>query len=114
MTATPNNLPVPEPLSPAAQAVRMDISKIWRRLQSHCKVDYCPRNPLPITIETSPAVLETVINNLVSAALCAVADQVVPEESLYGGDRRWMFQRDARQVSREKLLAIATELENQP
>jgi hypothetical protein len=89
-------------LSPAAQAVRIDTSKIWRRLQSHCKVDYCPRNPLAITIETSPAGLETVINNLVSAALCAAADQVVP----VNGSRK-------NNEIRAELLAIATELEAQ-
>jgi hypothetical protein len=49
----------------------------------------------------------------VAAALRAAADQVVPEEPLYGGDQRWMFERDARQASRKKLLAIATELEAQ-
>jgi len=47
-----------------------------------------------------------------AAALRAAADQVVPEEPLYGGDQRWMFERDARQESRKKLLAIANELEN--
>lgn len=47
-----------------------------------------------------------------TVALCAAADQVVPEESLYGGDQRWQFERDARQECRRKLLAIATELEN--
>jgi hypothetical protein len=46
----------------------------------------------------------------IAAALCAVADQVVPEESLYGGNQRWEWERDARQSSREKLLAIADEL----
>ena len=47
-----------------------------------------------------------------AAAIRAAADQVVPEELLYGGDQRWMFERDARQESRKKLLAIANELEN--
>ena len=47
----------------------------------------------------------------VAAALRAVADQVVPEEPLNGGDQRWMFERDARQASRRKLLTIADELE---
>jgi hypothetical protein len=46
-----------------------------------------------------------------AAALRAAADQAVPEEPLYGGDQRWMFERDARQACRKKLLAIATELE---
>jgi hypothetical protein len=46
-----------------------------------------------------------------AAALRAAADQVVPEEPLYGGDQRWMFERDARQASRKKLRAIAAELE---
>ena len=48
-----------------------------------------------------------------AAALRAAADQVVPEEPLYGGDQRWMFERDARQACRKKLLAIADELEAQ-
>jgi hypothetical protein len=46
-------------------------------------------------------------------ALRAAVDQVVPEEPLNGGDQRWMFERDARQASRKKLLAIADELEAQ-
>jgi hypothetical protein len=48
----------------------------------------------------------------IAAALRAAVDQVMPEESLYGGDQRWMFERDARQESRKKLLAIAVELSN--
>ena len=48
-----------------------------------------------------------------AAALRAAADQVVPEEPLYGGDQRWQYERDARQESRKKLLAIAAELEGQ-
>jgi hypothetical protein len=70
--------------------------------------------------ELSPsaqAVLDAVVSHpsfatrkRIIAVLLAVADQVVPEEPLYGGDQRWMFERDARQDSREKLLAIATEL----
>jgi hypothetical protein len=48
-----------------------------------------------------------------AAALRAAADQVLPEEPLYGGDQRWMFERDARQACRKKLLAIATNLEAQ-
>ena len=46
-----------------------------------------------------------------AAALRAAADQAVPEEPLNGGDVRWMFERDARQASRKKLLSIADELE---
>jgi hypothetical protein len=38
---------------------------------------------------------------------------VVPDEPLYGGDQRWMFERDARQACRKKLLAIADALEAQ-
>jgi hypothetical protein len=48
-----------------------------------------------------------------AAALRAAADQVVPEEPLYGGDQRWEYERDERQESRKKLLAIAAELEAQ-
>lgn len=45
-----------------------------------------------------------------AAALEAAADKVLPEEPLYGGDQRWMFERDARQASRKKLLTIVDEL----
>jgi len=48
----------------------------------------------------------------IAAALRAAADQVVPEEPLHGGDQRWMWERDARQACRKKLLAIADELES--
>ena len=49
----------------------------------------------------------------IAAALRAAADQVVPEEPLYGGDQRWEWERDACQSSRKKMLAIADELEGQ-
>jgi len=71
-----------KPLSPAAQAV-MDA------------VMGQDGEPYPLVI---------------AAALRAAADQVVPEEPLYGGDQRWMWERDARQACRKKLLAIAAEL----
>jgi hypothetical protein len=51
--------------------------------------------------------------SIAAAVLRAAADQVLPEEPLYGGDQRWMFERDARQACRKKLLAIAAELEAQ-
>ena len=50
---------------------------------------------------------------VVAAVLEAAADQVVPEEPLYGGDQRWIYERDTRQESRTQLLAIAAELESQ-
>ena len=71
------------PLSPAAQAV-LDAFRAVPDLRD------CPS---------------------IAAALRAAADQVVPEEPLYGGDQRWMYERDTRQASRKKLLAIAAELE---
>jgi hypothetical protein len=61
------------------------------------------------TVPTGDFCLENV-NEIAAATLRAVADQVVPEESLYGGNQRWEWERDARQSSREKLLAIADEL----
>ena len=45
-----------------------------------------------------------------AAALRAAADQLVPEEPLYGGDQRWMRAIPAS-VCRKKILAIADELE---
>jgi hypothetical protein len=47
----------------------------------------------------------------IAAALRAAADQVVPEEPWHGGDQRLMYERDAHQSSRRKLLAIAAELD---
>ena len=46
-----------------------------------------------------------------AAALVAAADQVVPEEPLHGGNQRWIYERDTREESRKKFLAIAAELE---
>jgi hypothetical protein len=77
-----------KPLSPAAQAVLAACG--------------CPDPDSPFRL---------VARGFAGAALRAAADQVVPEEPLYGGDQRWMFERDARQACRKKLLAIATELE---
>ena len=79
-------------LSPAAQAV-LDAA--------NNELDHAPWD---VSYLAKPAV---------AAALRAAADQVVPEEPLYGGDQRWMFERDARQASRKRLLAIADELEAQ-
>ena len=75
-------------LSPAAQAV-------W---------DAWQKAPMSLDIEQMD-------RDALAAALRAAVDQVVPEEPLYGGDQRWMYERDARHICRRKLLAIATELE---
>ena len=93
MTSAPNNAPVPEPLSPAAQAV-------LNAYFTHA--DLLNR--------------EVSYEEMLAAALCAVADQAAPElphselddpEILKGiwGERR---------ACRAEILAIATELENQP
>jgi hypothetical protein len=55
--------------------------------------------------------LELAARGIAAAALRVAADQVVPEEPLHGGDQRWMYERDARQASRRKLLSIADELD---
>ena len=73
----------PAPLSPAAQAV-LNAFRAVPDLRD------CPS---------------------IAAALRAAADQVVPIEPLHGGDQRWETERDARQICRRKLLAIAAELE---
>jgi hypothetical protein len=76
-------------LSPAAQAV----------------MNACVDTPIHINWATRFAA---------AAVLRAAADQVVPEEPLHGGDQRWEWERDARQSSRKKMLAIADELETLP
>jgi len=45
-----------------------------------------------------------------AATLETVADQVVPEEPMHLFDQRWMYERDARQSIRSKLLTIVAEL----
>lgn len=55
--------------------------------------------------------VEISLDHGVAAALRAATDRVVPEEPLHGGDQRWMYERDARQDCRKRLLAIAAELE---
>jgi hypothetical protein len=83
-------------LSPAAQAVL----SAWAK---------------PVDVDRSLVIsgqaLEAQARGALAAALQAVADQVVPEEPLYEGDQRWIFERDARQACRKKFLAIAAELE---
>jgi hypothetical protein len=64
-------------------------------------------------VELGFPVMSVILGRELAAALRAAADQVLPEEPLYGGDQRWMFERDARQACRKKLLAIADELEAQ-
>lgn len=76
-----------KPLSPAAQMVDRAIAD---RIQ--------------LLGEIAPS------RQVAAAALRAATDQVVPEEPLYGGDQRWEWERDARQSSRKKMLAIAAEL----
>ena len=82
-------------LSPAAQAV---LDAFDAKQDEMHEVSWLTRNP---------------DRDCIAAALRAAADQVVPKEPLYGGDQRWMFERDARQACRKKLLAIADELEAQ-
>ena len=100
-------------LPPAAQAVRRDLSQIMHELSQRCRVSISVTDTLPITLETNGASLQAGLDSLCAAALQAAADQVLPEEPLHGGDQRWTYERDTRQESRKKLLAIAAELEAQ-
>ena len=81
-------------LSPAAQAVYDAVLATYH--------ESVPRDDSLWALERASTV----------AALRAAVEEVLPEEPLYGGDQRWMYERDARQERRKKLLAIATELEN--
>jgi hypothetical protein len=49
--------------------------------------------------------------DLAAVELRAIADWLVPEEPLYGGDHRWELERDQRQAIRKKLLAEADRAE---
>ena len=85
---TPNNLLVPKPLSPAAQAL---LDMYW---------------------ETFNAPLEGAIHRPLAAALRALADQVVPHPGRYPMNSYMDGVRDAKQDVRDAILAIATELGN--
>ena len=91
MNNTPNNLPAPTPLSPAAQAIKDAVLALDPDRKTFKWVWYSCR---PIAV----------------AALCALADQVaspIPDDCTADVFNR---QLDIR----AKILAIATELENQP
>ena len=94
-------------LSPAAQAV------LTAQARERCLFEWSSVNDPPCHPSDPDwnGCVQCVDRLAIAAALRAAADQVVPEEPLYGGDQRWMFERDARQASRKKLLAIAAELE---
>jgi len=90
---TPNDLPMTTPLSPAAQAV-LDA-------YGHCLGSY-----------------EAQVNTIrpgatrLAAALCAVADQAIPMTKTPWGST--LVPVLTSQESRERILAIATELEAVP
>ena len=100
-----------QPLSPAAQAVRCDLSQIMHEMSQRCRVSISATDTLPITLETNYASLQAGINNLCAAALRAVADQVVPEAAEAVGDQHDEARRDQWLRIRWKFLAIAAELE---
>jgi len=102
------------PLSPAAQAVRRDLSQIMHELSQRCRVSISATDTLPITLETNDASLQAGINSLCAAALRAAADQVVPEEDAMPLNLAHRVRWDTLQSVRYQLLAIAAELEAQP
>jgi hypothetical protein len=78
--------------------------------------DQHPITPPPELSPAAQAVLDAFRSShtgqgCLAAALRAAADQVVPEEPWHGGDQRLMYERDAHQSSRRKLLDIAAELD---
>ena len=77
--------PGPEPFSPAAQAVLDAATEGFWRSSFNSE------------------------SNGAAAALCAAADQVIPEVLLLGSD----YQEIALQEARKAILAIANELERQ-
>ena len=85
MTDPTPNAPVPEPLSPAAQAVLDAVFDHWPGGYNH------PGKP-----------------RCVAAAICELADQVVPENQFGPPKNAAAAQRE---ITRAAILAIATELE---
>jgi len=82
---TPNNLPIPTPLSPAAKVLDAFLN------------NYTCRPSGNVAFETD--------RNGLAAALCAVADEVVP-------DIRAFISPGTAAGIRDDILAIATELRN--
>jgi len=94
MTDPTPNAPVPTPLSPAAQAVLDAAFSVY-----DCEALYS------LTEEQHASMI-------VVAALCAVADQAIPMTKTPWGST--LVPVLTAQESRERILDIATELENQP
>ena len=97
-------------LGPDPTAFLADMETIRRAFAAQAVMDAA--FPAYDDIQSNVVTGEQHAGLIAAAAIRAAADQVVPEEKLLRGDQRWMFEHDARQVSRNKLLAIATELEN--
>ena len=89
--------PGPEPLSSAAQAV---LDAVSDKYTTFVFIEYDDKNPFA---------LKNPVSKIAAAAICALADQVVPEQGcpIYGLTER----ENERQQVRSRLLAIATELE---
>jgi hypothetical protein len=98
-----------QPLSPAAQAVRRDLSQIMHEMSQRCRVSISATDTLPITLETNDASLQAGINSLCAAALLAAADQVAPSDA--DEPRNYLPMAIECQRIREELLAIAYQLE---
>ena len=104
--------PKPEPqgvaVSAKAQVVRRDIAQIMHELHQRCRVSISATDTLPITLETNDASLQAGINNLCAGALRAAADQAIPMTKTPWGST--IVPVLTAQESREKILAIADEL----
>jgi len=98
-----------ENISPDTQAVKRDFAQIMNELHQRCRVSISCTDTLPITLETNDVALQAGINSLCAAAICAAADQVVPEQ------KPWHRTTDVpatRHLVRTELLAIANQLKN--
>jgi hypothetical protein len=110
-----------KPLSPAAQAVRRDLSQIMHEMSQRCQVSISATDTLPITLETNDASLQAGINSLCAAALRAAADQAVPDDITWASPKEQTRHYPSAQqkageqgmasVVRRRLLLIAAELE---
>ena len=102
-------------LSPAAQAVRRDLSQIMHEMSQRCRVSISATDTLPITLETNDASLQAGINSLCAAALRAAAKELGPSRKLELGyvfsapAEQWHY--EFRLEAERKLMAIASELE---
>lgn len=87
------------------------MAQIMYELHQCCRISVSPTDTLPIILETNEASLKAGINSLCAAAIRELKDQAVPHRPIPQCFAEW-GEYNMTEIIRERLDAIATELEN--